>query len=90
MSSETLKCSECGSTEVTHVLVDYDHEVVVPEQYFCRWHAFSDGREMCSCCENFSGNTVSVWPDDEDEEIELKRTYSNGILDDKGMCSCHP
>jgi hypothetical protein len=88
MDSEILQCSDCGSEEVTHVLVDYHHDIIEPAEYFCRNHAFADGRSMCSCCENFSGSEVTV--ENGDKMVELKRTYPNEELDADGMCSDHP
>ena len=87
-----LQCNIC-SEPATHVLVDKMYTIIEPRQFFCEEHAFTDDREKCTCCENFSGHEVEVDIDADGEPIEtveLKRTYPVSELDEGFMCSSHP
>ncbi|QPL45014.1 hypothetical protein IT895_12505 [Halomonas sp. A40-4] len=80
-------CEDCNR-EATHILVNYNHDTVQPEEVYCAEHAFDDGREMCSICENF-GYAIE-YTDENDEDYELQPTYAPGQLDAGHMCSDHP
>lgn len=85
---DVVECEVCGSPDVTHAAVGKDKSPTYPHNFFCRAHAFTDGRQMCSCCENFSGSEITVRIGE--TEIFLKPTYEPGGLDRDGMCCEHP
>ena len=80
-----LSCIDCDN-KATHVLVDYNHNVIDSNSVFCAEHAFEGGREQCSCCYDY---TTKV-DDDKGREVNLLPTYPDGALDNDGMCSEHP
>jgi hypothetical protein len=69
------------SCQATHILVNYNHEIINGGEVYCELHAFDEGREVCSICENYD---YKVEFDDE----ELRPTYEE--LDVDGCCSIHP
>ncbi|CUK14610.1 Uncharacterised protein [Achromobacter sp. 2789STDY5608615] len=83
-------CEVCGSSSATHVLVDYQRTVCEPSQYFCKKHAFEEGREECHICEDNSHLSSIAVEDEDGEQRDLLPTYRPGELDRDGMCSEHP
>jgi hypothetical protein len=83
-----FECQECGTAAVTHVLVNYNHTMYEPGQYFCRAHAFDDDRDQCHICEGYSGSEIKVT--EGNEERLLKPTYPLADLDRDHMCADHP
>lgn len=80
-------CDVCRSSDVTHVLVDYHRTVCEPSQYFCKRHAFEEGRGECHICED-NPHLSSITVQDGNGERDLLPTYVK--LDRDGMCSDHP
>ena len=79
--------------EVTHILVDYNHEIIVPRQLFCDEHALEDncsdkGREECPCCDDY--NFIVEDNDGKTVELSLTPIYPRGTLDYVGCCYDHP
>jgi hypothetical protein len=82
-----MECIEAAcDRKATHVLVDYNHDVIRNGEVYCQEHAFMDGREQCPCCHNYP---IKV-EDDSGERIVLLPTYPAGTLDNEGCCSEHP
>lgn len=76
----------CGN-RATHVLVTYDHDIVLPLQVFCKTHAFEDDREECCCCGDYG---IEVENPVNYKTEELLPTYLLGSLDEGNVCSEHP
>ena len=74
------ECMHC-SNEATHILVDYNHNVIGGGKTYCRHHAFEQAREECPCCDDYF-----IEFDGED----FLPTYPGGALDNEGCCSEHP
>jgi|GEM_PF-3519438 len=73
-------------SEVTHILVTYEHDIIGKGKTFCTEHAFEENRERCPCCDDYD----IKFDDESGEQIELLPTYPPGTLDDEGCCSEHP
>jgi len=73
-------CSECGKP-ATHILVDYNHNILGSGVFFCSQHAFDEGREQCPCCDDY-------WIEFQGQNY--LPTYPSGALDGSGCCSVHP
>lgn len=79
-------CENCNEA-ATHVLVDYNHNVIQPVIVYCRNHAFVDNREECPCCDDMP---IEVEDENTGAYIELLPTYPLGTLDYEGCCCQHP
>lgn len=74
------ECNYC-SNKATHILVNYNHNIIGDGKVYCSDHAFEDGREECPCCDDY-------WIKSDGKEF--LPTYPAGTLDGQGCCSEHP
>lgn len=82
-----IECMYHGgcANEAVRILINYSHEILHGGEFYCEEHAFEEGREKCSCCDN-----TLVEFNLEIGEGEALPTYPENGLDREGCCGWHP